>query len=288
MKPSSAFCALLVGGLLLGAWLPLCAAEYHGVQVGQRADYLPPEFNEVGRGEYDARFDNELLQVFSAGALVQGFKVVPLAPMTLAEALAAHSPGADSKDLRLLLNFNGVFLALADATNRIAYFVHSVQPQSIVRAIGYYNDQTALMIFAAPVPSSEAEELIAAARKSSATAVNNRPEITDPILQARFVVDQATDASRAEAQRTLVQLRRYRRLCNGTFACESKRREQAFEVVTAASRFLANLMRAERAFQANATLVGQRPSELTELQELSDELLQQVRSSLGPVQFSRR
>ncbi|HYG98084.1 MAG TPA: hypothetical protein VD837_03065 [Terriglobales bacterium] len=280
--------ALLLMLLLVGTCLQSAAADYRGVEVGQRADYLPPEFDEVARGEYEARFDNELLQVFSSGALVQGFKVIPLAPMTLAEALAAHSPDLGTNDLRLLLNFNGVFLALGDARNRVAYFAQSVRPESIVRAIGYYNDQTAAMTFTAAVSSPEAEELIAAARASSANALNERPEITDPLRQASFVVTQATEASRTEAERALAQLRTYKRLCTGTPECEARRREQGFEVVTAASRFLVYLMRAERAYQANANLIGEKPLELTELQQLSDDIVQQVRSSVGPVQFSRR
>lgn len=287
MKPVHVWSLMMVS-LLLTACLLAPAAEYHGVEVGQRADYLPPEFDEVARGEYRARFDNEMMQVFSSGALVQGFKVVPLAPMTLAEALAAHSPGAGTSDLRLLLNFNGVVLALADANSRIAYFTSSVQPESVVRAVGYYDGQTALTTFAAEVPARQAEDLIAAARRSAADAVNHRPQIGDPLRQASFVVNEATEASRAQAQIALTQLRRYKRLCTGTPACEARRRAQGFDVITAASRFLVNLMRAERAYQANASLMGERPSELTDLQALSDDLVQQVRSTVGPVQFSRR
>lgn len=280
--------SMLVLALLAFALPEAAAAEYHGVQVGQRADYLPPEFDEVVRGEYQARFGNELLQVFSAGGIVQGFKVVPLAPMTLAEAIASHSPQASSDDLRFLQNFNRDILALADASNRIAYFTESARPDSIVHAVGYYNDQTALMTFAAPVPARQANELVAAARRSSGNEIDRRPGITDPLLQASFIVDQATQVSRADAQRALLQLRHYTQLCTGTPTCDTVKREQGFKVITAAARFLTNLMRAENAYQANANLIGERPAQLTQLQELSDDLIRQVRSTVGPVRFTRR
>jgi Pyruvate/2-oxoacid:ferredoxin oxidoreductase delta subunit len=270
---------LLMASLLIGACLSALAADYRGVEVGQRTDFLPPEFDEVARGTYEARFGKEVMQVFSAGALVQGFKVIPLAPMTLAEALAAHSPDADEYALRMLVNFNGVFLALADSPNHIAYFAQSVRADSIVRAIGYYDDQTALTTFAAPLNSDDAAELIAAARSSSRDAKDERPEITSPLSQASYLVDEAVEASRAQAENAVRELRAYSRLCTGTPSCDALRRQRGAQVQTATARFLVNLMRAENAYQANANLVGERPSALIELQELSDDLVKKVRQT---------
>lgn len=284
----SAASTLLMASLLLAACLSASAADYRGVEVGQRADYLPPEFDEVSRGTYEARFGKELMQVFSAGALVQGFKVIPLAPMTLAEAIAAHSPAANEPDLRMLVNFNGVSLALADVNNRIAYFTQSVNPDSVVRAIGYYDDQTALTTFSAPLSSSDAAELIAAARRSSQTPKDERPEITSPLRQASYLVNEAVEASRLQAASAVRQLRAYKRLCTGTPACDALRQQRATQLVTATAHFLTNLMRAENTYQANANLVGERPSALIGLEELSDDLVHQVRSQVGPVLFSRR
>lgn len=280
--------ALLLASLVLGASWSLFAADYRGVEVGQRADYLPPEFDEVSRGTYEAQFGKEVMEVFSAGALVQAFRVIPLAPMTLAEALAAHSPSADENSLRVLVNFNGAFLALADANNRIAYFAQSIRPESIVRAIGYYNEQTATMTFSVPLNAADAADLISAARRSSGSAKDRRPEIRNPLQQASFLVNETVEASRVQAENAVRQLRAYSRSCTGTPACAALRRQRAAQVVTATARFLANLERAEDTYQANASLVGERPAALVELQELSDDIVHQVRSQVGPIQFSRR
>jgi hypothetical protein len=279
---------LLVASLVLVA-PALFAAEYRGVAIGQRDDFLPPEFEPVLRGQYEAGFNKEIVQVFVEGALVTGMKVLPRAPMNLAEGLARHSSGVNAGDLRLLLDFNGGLLGLADVTREIAYITYHVEPEAVIRDVRYYNDQTSVMIFTAPVPALEAEELIAASRQSSPDALEHRPTISSTAGQAKFLVEQATEAARLREQAVVEELNRYREICKNAAACEQARATRAFSLISAVSSFLTELGEAERVYEANAELLGElSPLELDNLQEASESLVEQARAVLGDVQFARR
>jgi len=263
------------------------AGEYKGVEIGQRGDFLPPEFERVLVDQYDAQFGNELMQVFVRGALVTGMKVVPLAPMTLAEALAAHSKGASPNSLRLLFDFNGGLLGITDTANEIAYFVPAANPDAIVGAVGYYNNQTALMIFTAPMRTQEAEALVDAARKSSPDALNQRPQVKSADQQAEYLVEQATQPAVKQAQTVAKELKSLDQHCKGTPECNSQRDALAADIVRETQRFLVAFRHAEHVYEPNAVLLGDMPPvDLMDLQDSADALLRQVQEAVGPVRFA--
>jgi hypothetical protein len=273
------FVALLV---LFALVPPVFASGYRGVEIGQRDDFLPPEFDQVLRGEYDAQFGKESIQAFVDGALVTGIKVVPLAPMTLAEALGGHSPGLNAGDLRLLLDLNGGLLGIVDVVRQIAYFVSSVAPESVVAYVGYYNQQTALMIFTRPLPSDKADELVTAASRSSAQALQRRPPVKGLAEQADYLVQQAIVEARRRAQDAARALRRLERACHGNVACGQSRRDLVTSLINATSDFLRALQNADRMYLANANLLGNaQPPDLSDLQDFSDQLMQQIRTLVG-------
>jgi hypothetical protein len=275
--------------VICAASVSLCAAAYHGVDVGQRDDFMPPEFTQVARGEYRAQFGNELMQVFTEGALVTGFKVIPLAPMTLAEAIAAHSPGAPANNLQLLLDFNRRPIGVADVPNRIAYFTHSTSPEAAVRVIGHYNEITDVQVLTTPLPNDEAQTLAAAAARSSARAVNRRPRTNGLYEQAEYLVEADSEIAQRQGKEAFDELALYKRACSATSTnCEQAGAAQKANVIQAASLFFKDVTQAERTYNANAGLLGNPPEELIEVQGMADSLLQQVRAALGPVQFESR
>jgi hypothetical protein len=272
--------------ILCLASMPLQAASYHGVHVGQRDDFIPPEFERVAMGEYRAQFDNELMQVFTEGALVTGFKVIPLAPMTLAEAIAAHSTGAVANDLQVILDFNRMPLGVADVAHRIVYFTYGFMPESIVRAVGYYSEQTEYMVLTAPLPDRYAADLAAAAARSTALALNRRPRIHGLYAQADYLVEEDTRTARKQGQQVLDQLAQYKRMCSGDkTTCGTEARRLADSIVSGAQTFFHDLHRAERTYNANAGLLYNPPEDLTLVQEMADKLTLQVREVIGPIQF---
>lgn len=275
--------------VVLNSALAMAAASYRGVEVGQRGDLLPPDFDEAATGLYEARFGNELVQVFVEGALVTGMKIVPQATQTLAEALATHSPGVQPSDLTQIQDWNGFTIAIADRPNRIAYFTRTVQADSIVTAVGYYSEQTALMLFTIPLPERTAVQLIAEAKRSRVDALQQRPAMPEPENQAAYLVDRLTEQARTQAQREARELSAYARLCTNTSACESMRRQRARILAQSTAQFLSALTLAERAYDANASWLGNmQPENLSDLVDLSDDLVRQIRAVLARVQSSTR
>lgn len=271
--------------LICTAAVSLCAAAYHGVEVGQRDDFIPPEYQPAGRGEYRAQFGNELMQVFTEGAQVTSFKVTPLAPMTLAEAIAAHSRGAVADDLRQMQDFNGRALGIADVRNRIAYFTQRARPEAAIRAVGHYNDMTEAQLFTTALLDQEAKDLAAAAERASANAVNRRPRLSGLYAQAEYLVEADSEIARRQGQDAFDQLAVYKRVCSKNATCEQTATPHRAEVIRAASLFFRDVRQAERTFNANSALLENPPDDLTQVLEMADSLAQQIRNTLGPVQF---
>ncbi len=273
--------------IICTAVVSVSAAAYHGVEVGQRDDFMPPEFQAVGRGEYRAQFGNELMQVFTEGALVTSFKVVPLAPMTLAEAIAAHSRGATADDLQRLVDFNQRPIGIADVRDRIAYFTHSVVPEAAVRAVGHYNEMTEVQLFTVPLPGDQAQALVTAAAHASANAVNRRPQTSGLYAQAEYLVEADTEIAHQQGQDALAEFAAYKRICSNekSKACDTAGPEHRANLIRSASTFFSDVKQAKLTFEANIALLENPPDELTQVQEMADSLLQQIRETLGPVKF---
>lgn len=281
--------ALWAAAVILASGVSLCAAAYHGIEVGQRDDFIPPQFEAVARGEYQAQFGNELMQVFTQGAEVTDFKVIPLAPMTLAEAIAAHSPGAVASDLRRLLDFNERPIGVIDVSHRIAYFTYSFSPETVVRAVGHYNYITEVQVSTVPLPIDDAENLAAAAARCSPYALNRRPRKNSLYAQAEYLVEADSEIARRYGQLAFEELAIYKRICStGSSKCEPGGVAQRANVLRSASTFFNEVRQAERTYNANAELLINPPEEVAQLQEMAGSLLQQIQAALGPVQFDMR
>jgi hypothetical protein len=266
--------------LVLLAGSSLFAQSYRGVQVGQRGDLLPPEFSAVKRGEFTAQFGTERMQVYVNGALVTGFRVLPQIPLTLAEAVAKHNKSMTGGML-LLLDPDGNPEGLVDPVRRISYLVPSLSPDAIVSAVGYYNQNTSLLIWMDDADPAFLKTLAAAARSVSLRELDSRPPIGDLNARAKFVVNQAVKPAQTEAQQLTGMLDRLRQICSGTGTseCEEARRTQLKPLMQAAEQFQAALNRAEQVYNANAELLDQiRPPELEKLRQLADQILPQVRT----------
>src|SRR5512146_1158054 len=105
----------------------LCAAttafaqSYDGVRVGQRGDLLPPQFSETKTGELTAIFGNDRIQAYVNGALVTGFRVIPLVPLTLAEAVVRQGSAGNIPRMLTILDGYGESQGIADPISKIAY-----------------------------------------------------------------------------------------------------------------------------------------------------------------------
>jgi hypothetical protein len=155
-----------------------------------------------------------------------------------------------------------------------------------VRAVGHYNEITAVQLFTAPLPDQQAQDLITAAAHSSANAVNRRPRITGLYAQAEYLVEADSEIAQRQGQDALDELAIYKRVCSSrSTACEKAGPEHKANVIRSASTFFADVKQAERTYEANAALLGNPPEELTQVQEMADSLLQQTRATFGPVQF---
>ncbi len=269
----------LVACILLAVPM-LHAQSYRGVQVGQRADLLPPEFNEVKRGEYDASFGTEAMQVFVNGALVTGFTVLPRIPLTLAEAVARHGSTPDVDKMFALMDPDGDPQGLVDPIKRISYVTRALGPAGIVSSVGYYDQNTALLIWTENVDPAVLAVLAAAAKNVSLQDLEARPRLATLAAKAQFMMEQALKQARADAQEFTTLFNRYQQGCSGgpvTNECQNAKRTLGPALMQAGERFRYAVKRAADTYAANAVYFNRRmPPELPQLQQLADRLLPQV------------
>lgn len=264
--------------LLVLAGTSLSAQSYRGVQVGQRDDLLPLEFSQVKRGELDAQFGNERMQVFVNGALVTGFKVVPLAPLTLAEAVAKHGSIGNVSRMLTILDGYGEPLGFSDPVRRIAYLSASLSPDSVISSVTYYDTNASMLLWLGDVDPAVLTVLQTAARNVSLAEVNSRPRTGTPAAAARFLVDQAIKTAQNEAQQFSELIKGYAQLCSSTAQCREQRTRHLEQMQEAARRFESRLTRAEVSYAANAQLFNYlRPAALDDLQHTLKDLTSQVR-----------
>lgn len=275
-----AFCVkrfALLASLMFAA--ALCAQSYRGVQVGQRDDFLPPEFSQTKRGEFNAQFSGERVQVFVNGALVTGFRVLPQIPLTLAEAVAKHGSIPNIDKMFVLLDPDGDPQGLVDPIKRISYVTRELGPDGIVNSIGYYDDNTALLIWTDDADPVLLQALADAAKNASLQDLNARPRLASLAEKAQFMMEQALKVTRDDLQTLTALLSRYQQSCSGgvTSECQEAKRTQLQPLAQTAERFRFELKRADDIYATNAELFhNAMPSELARLHQSADRLLPQV------------
>ncbi len=258
----------------------LHAQSYRGVQVGQRADLLPPEFSEVKNGEFDARFSSDAMQVFVNGALVTGFTVLPQIPLTLAEAVVKHGSAADVDKMFFLLDQDGDPQGLVDPIKRISYVTRALGPDGIVSSVGYYGENTALLIWTEEADPVVLASLATAAKNLSLQGVEARPRLASLAARAQYMMEEALKDARSDAQDFTALFNRYQQACAGgavTSECEAAKRTLGKPLMQAGERFRFAVKQAADMYNTNAEYFNNRvPPDLPRLQQLADSLLPQV------------
>lgn len=267
---------LAVVALLLAFGVPACAQSspsYRDVQVGQQSGILRPEFDQVKWGEYDAQFGNERMQVFVNGALVTGFSVIPLVPMTVAEAVAKHGSIPDIPSMLLFLDPLGQAQGIVDPIRKIDYLTRSLDPDAIVSEVYYFDQNTGMLMWPAYAPPDFLQRLAEAANNVSLEAINARPQVNSLSGKAQFLVDQAVKEAEAQAKRTEDLLKHYAQSCGSGANCEI----ELGQLRQAASQLQAALNSAEHIYQVNVYSPN-RPKELDQLETLSVEIDAKLRA----------
>jgi hypothetical protein len=257
----------------------LMAQSYRGLYVGQSGSLLPPEFNQVKRGEYVAQFSNERILVTVNGALVTGFVVTPDIPVTLAEAIAKYGVIADTPGMLVLLDPDGDPQGLVDPIQRISYLTRSFGPEGIVHSIGYYDENTALLIWTANADPALLKALATAAQHVSLQDLNSRPRLANVAARARYMMDQALKSAREKASELNVRLDTYQKSCAAVMSneCQQAKRSQGPTLMQTANQFRFALKQANGVYATNAKMFGaQMPPELNQLNGLADRILPQV------------
>jgi chromosome segregation and condensation protein ScpB len=257
----------------------LMAQSYRGVYVGQRGDLLPPEFSQAKRGEYIAQFANERIVVTVNGALVTGFVVIPDVPITLAEAIAKYGVIADTTQMRLLLDLQGDPQGLVDPIKRISYITRSFGPDGIVNSVGYYDENTALLIWTDYADAALLQALATAAQNVSLQDLNSRPRLANVAARARYMMDQSLKSARERAGELNAMLSKYQQSCAQVVSdeCQQARRTQGPSIVKTADQFRFALKQTNSVYATNAEMFGETmPPELRQLNQIADRLLPQV------------
>lgn len=268
--------------LLLITSATLFAQSYRGVQVGQRGDLLPPQFSEVKRGEYRAEFGAERMDVYVNGALVTGFKVTPLVPITLAEAIAKHGSIPNISKMLTILDYYGESQGMADPIFKISYITSAISPDSVITSVGYYDTNASMLLWLGDASPGFLQVLDITARSVSLQDLNNRPRVTSPDAAAKYLVGQAAKAARIQGEDAWVLVKAYAQSCSNTPACLNERKTMLEEIRKAGDKFHAGLVRAEETYVANADLLGNiRPPELDRLQQMWKELVPKVREFMA-------
>ncbi len=263
---------------LLLASSALLAQSYRGVFIGQRSDLLPPEFSEVKKGEFTAQFSDERLEIYVNGALVTGFNVIPLVPITLAEAVVKHGSVPNIPRMLSILDIDAAPQGIADPYRRISFMTDSLSPDSIVTSVGYYDTNASLLIwFGDPVPGT-LQSLALAAKDVSLQDLNARPRFATPRAAAQYMVSNAIKAAQNEWQSASDLVKIFAQSCSDTPECKEGRRQKLAQIQQSADRFHSRLLRAEGVYAANARLLDNlRPPELDRTQQMWNELASRVR-----------
>ncbi len=273
---------LKAAAFLLMASSALFAQTYRGIFVGQRSDLLPAEYSEVKKGEFTAQFGNERMEVYVNGALVTGFNVIPLAPITLAEAIVKHGSVSNIPRMMSILDIDAAPQGIADPYRRISFMTDSLSPDSIVTSVGYYDTNASLLIWFGDTAPGTREALAIAARDVSLQEVNSRPRVGTPEAAARYMVAQALKAAQTDGQNAWELVKSYLQSCSDTPKCQEVRRQKLAEIQRNADRFHTRLIRAEDIYQSNAALLNNtRPAELDRGQQMWNELVPKVRELLA-------
>lgn len=258
------------------------AQSYDGVYVGQRGDFLPPQFSEVKTGEYAATFGNDRIEAYVNGALVTGFRVVPLVPLTLAEAVVRHGSVPNIPRMLTILDGYGGAQGIADPILRIAYITASPNPDSIIEYVGYYDTNAALLMWLGNPPAGFLDALQLAAKDVSLQEVNARARVGTPEAAAQYIVGQAIKAAQAQGQDAWALVKDYAQSCSNTPECIESRRKQLEQIRRGGDKFHALLVRAEDTYEANAALLNNiRPAELDREEQMWKELVPKVREFLA-------
>jgi hypothetical protein len=268
-------CAVLV----LLTCSALMAQSYRGVSVGQRSDYLPPEFSEVERGQYVAQFSNEQIVVSVNGALVTGFVVIPDIPITLAEAIAKYGVIADTTHMLLVLDFQGDPQGLVDPIKRISYITRSFGPDGIVNSVGYYNENAALLIWTNYANPALLQALAIAASNVSLQDINSRPHLASLAAKAKYMMDQALKSASEKAAELNAMLNTYQNSCAAVVSneCQQAKQTQGPSLVRKADEFRFAVKQANSVYATNAEMFGETmPPDLRQLNTVADRLLPQV------------
>jgi hypothetical protein len=278
MKMRRSF-VLFVLALLIASTLH--AQSYRGVEVGERGDLLPAQFNKVANGEFDANFGTERMRVFVNGALVTGFTVTPAIPLTLAEAVALHGSTADVPQMLLLLDPDGDPQGIVDPIKRISYITRAIGPEGIIDSVGYYDQNTALLNWTDDADPALLKLLQSAAQQVSLQEINSRPRLANVNARARFLMDEALKAANKDLRDLNVLLPRYRQSCADAMSstCQDAKRTQAPVLMQTADRFRFAVKLANDVYATNPDLFANRmPPQLARLNETADRLLPQVPS----------
>jgi len=267
--------------IVLLACSALLAQSLHGVYVGQSSGVLPPEFSEVKRGQYDARFGTERMQVFVAGALVTGINVFPQIPLTLAEAIAKYGSIADIPHMLVLLDPDGDPQGLVDPLRRISYITSVLAPGAVIRSVGFYNENTALLNWTENAASVFLQALETAANNVSLQELTARPQIAKLNARAQYMLQEALKAARKNEAELEPLLSRYQASCADAVSteCRQAKSTQAPALMQTADQFRFALKQANFIFSSNPDVFGQNmPPELARLNAIADPLLSQVPS----------
>ncbi len=257
-------------------------SSYRGISVGQRGDFLPPQFSEVKTGEFAAQLGNDRIVAEVNGALVTDFRVIPLIPLTLAEAVARHGSIPNIPRMLTILDGYGESQGIADPILRIAYITSTLSPDSVISYVGYYGTPQALMTWLGNPPSGLLTVLELAAKNVSLQEVNERPRVGSPEAAAQYMVTQAIKAAQTQGQDAWALVKEYAQSCSNTPECVEARRKQLDEIRRAGDKYHALLVRAEDSYEANAALLnGLRPAELDRQEQLWKELIPKVREFLA-------
>lgn len=270
--------SLAAVALLLALAVPVRAQSYRGVEMGQQDSRLPPQFDQVKWGEYDAQLGNDLMQVFVSGALVTGLRVTPRAPITLAEAVARHGSIPNIPSMLLLFDPLGQARGVVDPAQKIAYLTPSIDTDASVSEVDYFDQSTAVLLWLQSAPPGFLQELAEAANHVSVEALDARPQINSASGKAQFLANQATTEARARAKQAVELLKGYEQSCGHAPNCKNELRQlqQATEQLQGA------VNRAEHVYQAN--YVGSSRQALDELEELSNKIAAAVRALAQLVQ----
>jgi hypothetical protein len=264
--------------LILLASSPLLA-QVHGVYVGLNSSMIPPEFSQVSNTEYTAQFGIERIQVFVNGALVTGFNVIPLIPVTLAEAIAKYGSVSNTLHMFELLDLDGNPQGLVDPIKRVSYLTRDFGPEGIVSSIGFYDQNTALQIWTGYADPALLQALDTAVKKVSLENLTSRPRIAALDARARFMLQKSLKALPDAEAELEAQLRRYNASCADPMssACQQAKQTQGQDLIAATQRLQFGLKQANSIYSTNADLFGETmPPDLARLNASAENLLKQV------------